>query len=528
MTSVSQCVSLTFILALLSSAPILTSAATAFKHPQGLFTVEVPDGWSVHSGGLVFRFQKLDFLVKIIVQATPDHSAIGKIWTGQALEGLRDVRKLPGSDLRWGGAESGRYDIYSGSGPGGESMKIEIVSATDGVNSYIMVLSAPRQTWEDLNREWRNFVYEFHLCRVPAAQCTPQSQPARRATPAPAPAPAPPPAGSGGSLFGDPKQRFHLRVPAGWTATATQEGAVLSRASAYVNVLVFDGRRPPRSLVEALSSQVSGQWRNFQEMQGGETSLAGLAADFSLSAGVNPKGVPAVLKVVAAADTQRSYTLLASVSRADFESLRGDLDMIESSITTGAPAARQPAPASREQTPAPQPAAPVPLMPPAIPSAPPSSTLKAFLCAGFSLSLPDNWKRHTVSGNSLLYFTTGDGLHTRAGGVSVLTGLIAGFSPMGASDLRGATDALVQRILAENPGARLSAAPREQTAVAGLPAESLLLEGQSLLTGEPEVTWLITVRRPQGLFHLMLVSPRSDFSNLRTLFGRIATSVRFP
>jgi hypothetical protein len=109
----------------------------------------------------------------------------------------------------------------------------------------------------------------------------------------------------------------------------------------------------------------------------------------------------------------------------------------------------------------------------------------------------------------------------------LVTGLIAGFSPMAANDLPTATDILVQKLLQENPGSRLSSAQRQQTTVAGLPAESLLLEGQTQLSGEPEVSWLLTVRRPQGLFHLMLVCPRSEFPNLRPLFGRIATSLRF-
>ena len=57
--------------------------------------------------------------------------------------------------------------------------------------------------------------------------------------------------------------------------------------------------------------------------------------------------------------------------------------------------------------------------------------------------------------------------------------------------------------------------------MAGLSAESLLIQRPSSGLGEPELVWIVLVRPARGVFFAHLVSPKSDFDALRDIFGAL-------
>jgi hypothetical protein len=149
-----------------------------------------------------------------------------------------------------------------------------------------------------------------------------------------------------GTTYWDPQRRFNVRVPAGWTAEALGEsGAKVSRGSAYANVLVMEGGSKPADMLAQLARQIGAQWSNFAEVQRGDGTLSGHPAAFVFYSGVNPRGVPSFLKLVALATDQATYVLLMSAAQNEFTALKAALDQIEQSFTPGeASAAVTPAP----------------------------------------------------------------------------------------------------------------------------------------------------------------------------------------
>jgi len=345
-----------------------------------------------------------------------------------------------------------------------------------------------------------------------------------------------------GSIYSDPQRRFHVRVPVGWRASASENGAALSRGSAFVNVLVVDGERPGRDLVAALTGQVGQQWRDFQQLQTGGSTLAGLRADYAVSVGTNPKGIPALLKVIATPGQGRTFALMVSAPQAEFESVKADLTQIERSFSLGGqvsgaasdqgglPDAGPLIPSGGEpvRSQASAPPRPSPPTPAGRPS-PPTPSMKTFQGSGFAVSVPSNWNGTRLAETDLHYrISADDGVQVSSDGDwNVMLGMCAGYTRHDTAELRTATDQFVQSVLETNAGFGVSRAPRQRIAVAGLPAESLLIEGPSRIPGEQEVVWIVTVQRPQGLFHMDLICPRSDFTKYRVLFGQIVASARF-
>jgi membrane-associated protease RseP (regulator of RpoE activity) len=142
-----------------------------------------------------------------------------------------------------------------------------------------------------------------------------------------------PPAGAAASMYRDPQGRFQISVPPGWTADMAGDGARISRGSAYANVLVAGGASSPSALVQQIAQQVGTQWKNFQMVQNGQWNLGGLPAEFRVYTGTNPKGLPALLRIVATS----GFVLLMSVPQNDWEALKADLRQIEAGFSTGRP-----------------------------------------------------------------------------------------------------------------------------------------------------------------------------------------------
>src|ERR1051325_5754440 len=98
--------------------------------------------------------------------------------------------------------------------------------------------------------------------------------------------------------YRDPQQRFEINTLAGWVAEPFGEGVKLAAGNAYC--LVMEGQaEAPDALVKHLVGQFARQWTRVQELKRGTVTVSGQPAPFSFNSGVNPKGVPSFMKVLA-------------------------------------------------------------------------------------------------------------------------------------------------------------------------------------------------------------------------------------
>ena len=166
--------------------------------------------------------------------------------------------------------------------------------------------------------------------------------------------------------FSDPQGRFTVQVPSGWRAAPLNADCVqVSNGGAYLTVIVTGG--DPGMAMDAIAHQFGGQWRGFVKVRGSDVQLAGRAATSVSYAGTNPQGARAHLTLIGMTDGGRTYLLMISATRAEFERNKRALDQIEQSFQVNAGSNGDPG-----NEPAPKPPstpAGAPVAPPSMPSA---------------------------------------------------------------------------------------------------------------------------------------------------------------
>ena len=104
--------------------------------------------------------------------------------------------------------------------------------------------------------------------------------------------------------------------------------------------------------------------------------------------------------------------------------------------------------------------------------------------------------------------------------------MIVGIQPRsGAADLRADTENLIKQLVSSNPGMKVQAS--RETQVGGQPALLVTLHSQSPYANEIEVDSLVTVERPDGLFHVILIGPQSALPSMQGAFDAMVRSIRF-
>ena len=161
----------------------------------------------------------------------------------------------------------------------------------------------------------------------------------------------------------------------------------------------------------------------------------------------------------------------------------------------------------------------------------PSGRTKQFQGKAYSLNYPDNWQTFGEQDAPAVTIAPREGVITDARGQSQIGyGLMASYSlPQGDYiDIARDTENLVQQLLKSNANMRRASDPQRSIVVAGQKGLTTILESQSPFPGEVEVDMLVTVPRPEGLFYVVLIAPRSEWSGVQRTFDDIVKSIRFP
>jgi Zn-dependent protease with chaperone function len=146
----------------------------------------------------------------------------------------------------------------------------------------------------------------------------------------------------------------------------------------------------------------------------------------------------------------------------------------------------------------------------------------------FSLNYPANWQVFGDQNSSSFTIAPREGLvQGSSGGTQVGYGAVVSYYfPERRMNLRNATDALVQRLRAENPNMQVVSRNQRRLTVGGSSGIVTMLESSSPYGGA-ETDALLTVSRPEGVFYMVFVAPRQNFSELEGAFEQMLNSIRF-
>ena len=158
----------------------------------------------------------------------------------------------------------------------------------------------------------------------------------------------------------------------------------------------------------------------------------------------------------------------------------------------------------------------------------PASQLRAFDGNAHNFQYPSNWE---VFGDATTPSVTvaprGGIIQAQGGQTAIAYGIMQSYFQHQNTngDLKSDTAALIQGM--QQSDSRMKVVGSQNLTVGGLPATSTQIESTSAFQGETEVDVVISVERPEGLFYLVLIAPRSEWTLAQPVYQRVVGSVKF-
>jgi len=146
----------------------------------------------------------------------------------------------------------------------------------------------------------------------------------------------------------------------------------------------------------------------------------------------------------------------------------------------------------------------------------------------FSIEYPSNWRVLGDDQSAMLALAPDEGLTVSSNGDPAIGfGSILSyfFADPSRSSLSDATADLIQRLRAEDPGLH-ETGNQKRSEVDKQPALTTQLASSSPFGGN-ETDMLVTVARPQGLFHLIFISPDREWNQTHLTFDHMVQSIHF-
>ncbi len=146
----------------------------------------------------------------------------------------------------------------------------------------------------------------------------------------------------------------------------------------------------------------------------------------------------------------------------------------------------------------------------------------------FSIEYASTWRAHGDTESAVLALAPSEGIVIGTNGEPAIGyGVVLSyfFTDPGRSSLSDATDDLIQHLRTVDPGIRRSG-DQKRTEVDKQPALTTQLASSSPFGGD-EIDMLVTVARPEGLFHLIFISPERDWNEAHLTFEHMVQSIHF-
>jgi hypothetical protein len=128
----------------------------------------------------------------------------------------------------------------------------------------------------------------------------------------------PEPGGQDSGVYHDPRGRYSLAVPPGWTAKNDPASGTLQLASGQTWATVTTGSgATPADANSQITSQIQAQYKEFQILNQGDFQNNGHAAHGANATGINPKGVRVSVLVMTIAASGNNYLAIISSAPSD-------------------------------------------------------------------------------------------------------------------------------------------------------------------------------------------------------------------
>jgi Zn-dependent protease with chaperone function len=160
----------------------------------------------------------------------------------------------------------------------------------------------------------------------------------------------------------------------------------------------------------------------------------------------------------------------------------------------------------------------------------PSGRYRQFQSQSYRLNYPDNWEVFGSQDSPMVTIAPRGAVLEDAGGQTHIGyGLIASYYLTDAAyvDVDRETSNLIRQFERGATGLRRGRDPQRAIRVAGQRALLTPMESPSPYPGETEVDTLVTLERPEGLFYLLFIAPRSEWGQAARDFNNILESVQF-
>ena len=105
--------------------------------------------------------------------------------------------------------------------------------------------------------------------------------------------------------------------------------------------------------------------------------------------------------------------------------------------------------------------------------------------------------------------------------------MIQDYYTEGGTDQKQAITKLIEDLKAKNAGLEVMRNQRKSMRFGGERGESVFMEGASPIEGQKEYIWMVAAMRPQGLFHLLMISPQNEYDEYAKTFEKVVRSVDF-
>jgi predicted Zn-dependent protease len=157
-----------------------------------------------------------------------------------------------------------------------------------------------------------------------------------------------------------------------------------------------------------------------------------------------------------------------------------------------------------------------------------SASYKKMSTPQFSIEYPSTWRVHGDSESTLLAIAPEEGIVLDASGDPAIgygSVLSYFFADPSRSSLSDATSDLIKKLHTEDPGMHETGI-QKKTVADKQPALITQL-GSNSPFGGAEVDMLITVARPEGLFHLIFIAPEREWNQAHLTFEHMVQSIHF-